>query len=129
MNSSLNKEEAGILNIESVKAKIEGIIENILKKFFENNNNYFENQTKDNPKDNRNQEFIDHICNEVIKEVYNQINGFKLICTGHLLGYGNAPFFFDSNCLWDKKTDYFVTHLYEQKEKFYVYICLFIIAP
>ena len=84
---------------------------NILKKFFENN--YFENQTKQNKETNHNQEYIDQICNEVIKDVYSQFNGFKLVCTGHLLGAGNAPFFFNSSLLWDKKTDYYVTSLYK----------------
>ena len=124
-NSGIN-ENTGILNVNVVKPKIESVINNILKKFFENN--YFENQTKENKETNHNQEFIDQICNEVIKDVYSQFNGFKLVCTGHLLGAGNAPFFFDSNCLWDKKTDYFVTSLYKG-DTFYVFICLFIIAP
>ena len=134
MNTNQNKgevntggnENTGLLNINVVKPKVETVINNILKKFFENN--YFENQTKENKEKNNNQEFIDQICNEVIKEVYSQFNGFKLVCTGHLLGIGNAPFFFDSNCLWDKKTDYFVESLYKG-DTFYVYICLFIIAP
>ena len=79
---------------------------------------------------NHNQEFIDQICNEVIKDVYSQFNGFKLVCTGHLFGKGNAAFFFNSYSLWDKKTDYYVTSLYTDKdETFYAYICLFIIAP
>ena len=125
-NNSEANENTGILNANIVKPKIESVINNILKKFFENN--YFENQTKENKENNHNQEYIDQICNEVIKDVYSQFNGFKLVCTGHLLGAGNAPFFFDSNLLWDKKTDYYVTSLYKG-ESFYVYICLFIIAP
>ena len=125
-NNSDANENTGILNANIVKPKIESVINNILKKFFENN--YFENQTKENKENNHNQEYIDQICNEVIKDVYSQFNGFKLVCTGHLLGAGNAPFFFDSNLLWDKKTDYYVTSLYKG-ESFYVYICLFIIAP
>ena len=67
--------------------------------------------------------------NEVIEEVYSQFNGFKLVCTGHLLGEGNAPFLFDSNCLWDRKTDYYVESIYHKEKEFYAYICLFIIAP
>ena len=135
VNASQNKDEnnpvdgnenTGILNVNVVKPKIESVINNILKKFFENN--YFENQTKQNKETNHNQEYIDQICNEVIKDVYSQFNGFKLVCTGHLLGAGNAPFFFNSELLWDKKTDYYVTSLYKG-ESFYVYICLFIIAP
>ena len=133
-NANLNKDEknpggnenSSILNFNVVRPKIESVINNIIPKFFENN--YFENQTKDNKEGNHNQEYIDQICNEVIKEVYPQFNGFKLVCTGHLLGIGNAPFFLDSNCLWDKKTDYYVTTLYKG-DTFYVYICLFIIAP
>ena len=125
-NNSIGNENTGILNVNVVKPKIESVMNNILKKFFENN--YFENQTKDNKEGNHNQEYIDQICNEVIKDVYSQFNGFKLVCTGHLLGAGNAPFFFNSVLLWDKKTDYYVTSLYKG-ESFYVYICLFIIAP
>ena len=125
-NSAAGNENTGILNVNVVKPKIESVINNILKKFFENN--YFENQTKQNKETNHNQEYIDQICNEVIKDVYSQFNGFKLVCTGHLLGAGNAPFFFNSELLWDKKTDYYVTSLYKG-ESFYVYICLFIIAP
>ena len=48
---------------------------NIQKKFFENNE--FENQTKENKETNHNQEFIDQICNEVIKDVYSQFTEFK----------------------------------------------------
>ncbi len=125
-NNSIGNENTGILNVNVVKPKIESVMNNILKKFFENN--YFENQTKQNKDTNHNQEYIDQICNEVIKDVYSQFNGFKLVCTGHLLGAGNAPFFFNSVLLWDKKTDYYVTSLYKG-ESFYVYICLFIIAP
>ena len=125
-NSAAGNENTGILNVNVVKPKIESVMNNILKKFFENN--YFENQTKQNKETNHNQEYIDQICNEVIKDVYSQFNGFKLVCTGHLLGAGNAPFFFNSSLLWDKKTDYYVTSLYKG-ESFYVYICLFIIAP
>ena len=114
--------------MEKVKPEIEKVINNILKKFFENKE--FENQTKENKETNINQEFIDQICNEVIKDVYSQFNGFKLVCTGHLFGKGNAAFFFNSYSLWDKKTDYYVTSLYTDKdETFYAYICLFIIAP
>ena len=137
MNNNIQKQEdlhsgindnTGILNMEKVKPEIEKVISNILKKFFENNE--FENQTKENKETNHNQEFIDQICNEVIKDVYNQFNGFKLVCTGHLFGKGNAALFFNSNLLWDKKTDYYVTSLYTDKEEtFYAYICLFIIAP
>ena len=125
-NSAGGNENTGILNVNVVKPKIESVMNNILKKFFENN--YFENQTKENKETNHNQEYIDQICNEVIKDVYSKFNGFKLVCTGHLLGAGNAPFFFNSSLLWDKKTDYYVTSLYKG-ESFYVYICLFIIAP
>ena len=125
-NSAAGNENTGILNVNVVKPKIESVMNNILKKFFENN--YFENQTKQNKETNHNQEYIDQICNEVIKDVYSKFNGFKLVCTGHLLGAGNAPFFFNSSLLWDKKTDYYVTSLYKG-ESFYVYICLFIIAP
>ena len=137
MNNNIQKQEdlhsgindnTGILNIDKVKPEIEKVINNILKKFFENND--FENQTKENKETNHNQEFIDQICNEVIKDVYSQFNGFKLVCTGHLFGKGNAALFFNSNLLWDKKTDYYVTSLYTDKEEtFYAYICLFIIAP
>ena len=125
-NSAGGNENTGILNVNVVKPKIESVMNNILKKFFENN--YFENQTKENKETNHNQEYIDQICNEVIKDIYSKFNGFKLVCTGHLLGAGNAPFFFNSSLLWDKKTDYYVTSLYKG-ESFYVYICLFIIAP
>ena len=125
-NSAGGNENTGILNVNVVKPKIESVMNNILKKFFENN--YFENQTKQNKETNHNQEYIDQICNEVIKDVYSQFNGFKLVCTGHLLGDGNAPFFFNSSLKKKKKTDYYVTSLYKG-ESFYVYICLFIIAP
>ena len=50
-----------------MKPEIEKVINNILKKFFENND--FENQTKENKETNHNQEFIDQICNEVIKKL------------------------------------------------------------
>ena len=133
-NSSQNKDEnnseinenTGILNANVVKPRIESTINGILKKFFESY--YFENQSKENKDNSHNQDNIDKICNEVIKEAYSQINGFKLVCTGHLVGAGNAPFFFNSNLLWDKKTDYYITSLYKG-QNFYVYICLFIIAP
>ena len=128
IQSGLNDNNTGILNINKIRPEIEKVMNNILKKFFENNE--FENQTKENKETNHNQEFIDQICNEVIKDVYSQFNGFKLVCTGHLFGKGNAGFFFNSYSLWDKKTDYYVTSLYTDKdETFYAYICLFIIAP
>ena len=126
-NQGIN-DNTGILNINKVRPEIEKVINNILKKFFENNE--FENQTKENKDTNHNQEFIDQICNEVFKDVYTQFNGFILVCTGHLFGKGNAAFFFNNYTLWDKKTDYYVTSLYTDKdETFYAYICLFIIAP
>ena len=128
IQSGLNDNNTGILNINKIRPEIEKVMNNILKKFFENNE--FENQTKENKETNHNQEFIDQICNEVIKDVYSQFTGFKLVCTGHLFGKGNAAFFFNSYSLWDKKTDYYVTSLYTDKdETFYAYICLFIIAP
>ncbi len=128
MSSSQIKEETGILNSNDIKDKIKAVLDNIMKKFFAENNT-FENQTKENVKENANQALIDHLCNEVIEEVYSQFNGFKLVCTGHLLGEGNAPFLFDSNCLWDRKTDYYVESIYHKEKEFYAYICLFIIAP
>ena len=133
-NSSQNKDEnntelnenTGILNANVVKPRIENTINTKLKQFFESY--YFENQSKENKDSSHNQDNIDKICNEVIKEVNSIFNGLKLVCTGHLVGEGNAPFFFNSNLLWDKKTDYYVTSLYKG-QNFYVYICLFIIAP
>ena len=60
----------------------------------------YENQTKENKETNHNQEFVDQICNEVIKDVYSQFNGFKLVCTGHLLPqtiFGKRNWFYDIN--------------------------------
>lgn len=71
---------------------------------------------------------INDICNSIISEVYKSFNGFKIVCAGYIIQKGNAPFFFDSNCLWDQKTDGIVTSKYDNSE-YYCLICLFVLSP
>jgi uncharacterized membrane protein len=106
------------LNLNNIRDKIKNLVEKFLNKFFEDK--FFEVGEK--------QEWINNICNGIIKEISEILNGFKIICVGYIVQKGNAPFFFDSNCLWDKKTDSVVTVQYENNF-LHCFCCVFITIP
>ena len=106
------------LNLNNIRDKIKNLVEKFLNKFFEDK--YFEVGEK--------QEWINNICNGIIKEISEMLNGFKIICVGYIVQKGNAPFFFDFNCLWDKKTDSVVTVQYENNF-LHCFCCVFITIP
>ena len=107
-----------LLSFASIKDKLIEICDEVLPKFCDEK---LLNQLK--PEDK-----INEICNEIIKEVYMKYNGFKMVCTGYIVQKGIAPFFFDSNCLSDQKTDGIITSKYENNE-FNCLICLFVLSP
>ena len=106
------------VNVYNVREKIKKIVEQFLNKFFENK--YFEVEEK--------QEWINNICNGIIKEISQILTGFKVICVSYIIQKGNAPFFFDSNCLWDKKTDGVITVEYENNY-LNCFSCVFVTVP
>ena len=71
---------------------------------------------------------INELCNEIIKDAYLKYNGYKIICVGYFVEKGDCPFFFDSNCLWDRKVDEVIT-LQHDNEKVHCVVCLFVISP
>lgn len=106
------------LSFSNIKGKLIEICDEILPKFCDEK---IMTQLKTEEK-------INQICNEIIKEVYLKYNGFKMVCVGYIIQKGNAPFFFDSNCLWDQKTDGIITSKYSTDEYNY-FICLFVLSP
>ena len=73
------------LNLNNIRDKIKDLVEKFLNKFFEDK--YFEVGEK--------QEWINNICNGIIKQISEIFNGFKIICVGYIVQKGNAPFFFE----------------------------------
>lgn len=71
---------------------------------------------------------VNELCNEIIKDAYLKYNGYKIICVGYIVEKGDCPFFFDSNCLWDKKVDEVIT-LQHDNEKYHCLVCIFVLSP
>ena len=112
-----NSKNNSTLNSSNILPKLHFLAEQMVKKFFEDK--YFEIGNK--------QEWINQLCNDIVTEINNQYNGFKLVCSGYIVQKGLAPFFLDSNCLWDQKTDGVVTIKYENNY-LYCIILLFIVS-
>ena len=106
------------INVNLVKDKIKNIVEIFLNNFFEDK--FFEVGEK--------QEWVNNICNGIIKEISQILTGFKVICVSYIIQKGNAPFFFDSNFLWDKKTDGVITVEYENNY-LNCFSCVFVTVP
>ena len=113
-----NSKNNSSLNSSNILPKLHFLAEQMLKNFFQDK--YFDIGNK--------QDWINQICNDIVTEINNQYNGFKLVCSGYIVQKGLAPSFLDSNCLWDQKSDGVVTIKYENNY-LYCIILLFIVSP
>ena len=103
------------LNLNNIRDKIRNLVEKFLNNFFEDK--YFEVGEK--------QEWINNICNGIIKEISEILNGFKIICVGYIVQKGNAPFFLILIVYGIKKL--IVLLLFNMKMIFYIVFVVFLL--
>ena len=100
--------------------KYQKIIEDNLIKFFEK-------KEKEKDYESDNSKWASQICEIVTTDLYPQFNSCKLIAICDIIQKGEAPFFFESFCLWDPNTDYRVFGKYKGEE-YECFVVLYIIA-